>query len=146
MLRHEAGVTPSPPERLFGYAGRATRRELGAMALATLVILALSIGLFAMIWHVWIGDAAFSDDFTENALSRCIILLDLIPIGGCVATMSRRLHDAGRSGEWLAMLLVPVIGWGLLAVFVSLPGQRHRNAYGPDPRSPDAAWLRRVFS
>lgn len=136
----------SASERLFGYAGRATRRELGAMAFATLVTLTISAGLFILLWGVWIGDAAYSDDFTESALSRVIILLDLIPLGGCLATASRRLHDTGRSGSWLIACLVPAVGLVMVMAFLALPGQRGRNGYGPDPRSPDAAWLRRVFS
>ena len=116
------------------------------MALVTLITLTMSAGLFILLWGVWIGDAVNSDDLTEGALSRIIILLDLIPIGGCLATASRRLHDTGRSASWLLATIVPVAGIVLILVFLALPGQPGRNAYGPDPRSPGAAWLRRVFS
>jgi uncharacterized membrane protein YhaH (DUF805 family) len=133
-------------ERLFGYKGRATRREFGAMALATLVIFALSIALFEFVWGDWIGNAAFVDDFGENVLGRTIILLDLIPFGGCLATGSRRLHDTGRTGLWLLLGGVPVVGTLGLLILLALPGARGANVYGADPRAPNADWLRRVFS
>ncbi|MEG3150475.1 DUF805 domain-containing protein [Sphingomonas sp. ZT3P38] len=139
-------VEQSSQERLFNYKGRATRREMAAMVLATLVVLSASGVLFLGLWGVWIGDAVYSTNLTEALLARCIILLDLVPIGGCLATASRRLHDIGRSGLWLIAAIVPVAGTVLILVFLSLPGQLGRNGYGADPRSPDAAWLRRVFS
>jgi uncharacterized membrane protein YhaH (DUF805 family) len=119
---------------------------MGAIVLAALLTLTVSAGLFILLWGVWIGDAVYSDDLTESALARVIILLDLIPIGGCLATASRRLHDTGRSGTWLFVTIVPVVGIVLILAFLALPGQRGRNAYGVDPRSPDSTWLRRVFS
>ncbi|MEG3143210.1 DUF805 domain-containing protein [Sphingomonas sp. RT2P30] len=133
-------------EGVFGYAGRATRREFGVVALATLVVLVVSAALFLIGWNIWIGDAAFSNDLTEALLARSIILLDLIPVGACLATASRRLHDTGRTASWLMAILVPIIGFVLVLIYLSLPGQRGGNAYGPDPRSPNAAWLRRIFS
>ena len=133
-------------EGIFGYAGRATRRELGVVIFATLVVLGLSVVLFLVGWNIWIGDAALSDDWTEQLLARCIILLDLIPVGACLATASRRLHDTGRTATWLMAALVPIVGIVLVLIYLSLPGHRGGNAYGPDPRSPNAAWLRRIFS
>lgn len=155
-------------DRLFSYTGRATRRELGAVFLASGLVLILSAGLVALAWDKWIGDAPFSDDFAESAVSRLIILFDLIPVGGCLATASRRLHDTGKSAFWLAIGVLPVIvardivgvtpaNWSFavivaimgavaLLVLLSLPGEAGQNAYGPTPRAADAAMLRRVFS
>lgn len=33
----------------------------------------------------------------------------------------RRLHDAGLRGAWLALVLVPFVGWGVLIVLLLLP-------------------------
>jgi uncharacterized membrane protein YhaH (DUF805 family) len=46
----------------------------------------------------------------------------------------RRLHDTGRSGWWLLIGLVPVIGGIVLLVFYVLDSDRGDNAYGPDPK------------
>ena len=46
-----------------------------------------------------------------------------------------RLHDRGRSGWWLATVLVPVAGALWLAWELALRrGSKHPNAYGPAPR------------
>ena len=48
-----------------------------------------------------------------------------------------RLHDRGRSGWWLAPILVPVAGALWLAWELALRrGSAHANAWGPDPRQP----------
>src|SRR5690606_4018731 len=46
----------------------------------------------------------------------------------------RRLHDLGKSGWWLLIILIPLIGaiW-LLVLFVT-EGTRGPNQYGPDPK------------
>jgi uncharacterized membrane protein YhaH (DUF805 family) len=45
----------------------------------------------------------------------------------------RRLHDTNRSGWWLLITFVPVIGWLLLLVFYCLKGSDGPNRYGADP-------------
>lgn len=51
----------------------------------------------------------------------------------------RRLHDLGRSGLWLLLLLVPLFGSLALLVFFLTDSQRGPNRYGPDPKEPVAA-------
>jgi len=47
----------------------------------------------------------------------------------------RRLHDTGRSGWWLLIWLVPLIGFIVLIVFWAIEGERGPNQYGPDPKA-----------
>lgn len=56
-----------------------------------------------------------------------------------LAVGARRLHDTGRSGFWLLMLLVPVAGPVVLLVFFVLDSQPGPNKYGPNPKEPAAA-------
>ncbi|MGH3827322.1 MAG: DUF805 domain-containing protein, partial [Pseudonocardiaceae bacterium] len=52
----------------------------------------------------------------------------------------RRLHDTGRSGWWLLISIIPLIGSIVLIVFFATDGERQPNAYGPDPKAvPGAA-------
>lgn len=44
----------------------------------------------------------------------------------------RRLHDMGRSGWWLLIALIPLVGIILLIVWFCQPGQDGTNKYGPD--------------
>ncbi|MFI9721953.1 DUF805 domain-containing protein [Streptomyces sp. NPDC052396] len=49
----------------------------------------------------------------------------------------RRLHDTGRTGWWVLLALVPLVGVIVLLVFLALPGTPGDNEYGPAPQ-PDA--------
>lgn len=49
------------------------------------------------------------------------------------ATMVRRLHDVGRSGLWLAWLIVPGLGWVLLWYLCYGESQLGENKYGDPP-------------
>lgn len=54
-----------------------------------------------------------------------------------IAVAIRRLHDTGRSGWWLALVLIPIIGGVWLLYLMALEGQRGDNQYGPDPKATD---------
>jgi uncharacterized membrane protein YhaH (DUF805 family) len=71
-----------------------------------------------------------------------LICLSLIPILGALfylavflpflAVTVRRLHDTNRSGWWLLIGVIPLVGIALL-VFMVLPSEKQTNAYGPNP-------------
>jgi uncharacterized membrane protein YhaH (DUF805 family) len=44
----------------------------------------------------------------------------------------RRLHDTGRSGWWLLLLLIPVIGFIILLIWLIGKGTDGDNKYGPN--------------
>lgn len=46
------------------------------------------------------------------------------------AVSVRRLHDTGRSGKWLWIGLLPLVGAVVLLVLLSKRGQPHANLYG----------------
>ena len=46
----------------------------------------------------------------------------------------RRLHDTGRSGWWLLISFVPLIGSILLLIWFLSDSQPMDNAYGPNPK------------
>lgn len=50
-----------------------------------------------------------------------------------LAVSVRRLHDTDRSGWWLLLWLVPVIGWIVMLVFLVSRGTQGPNRFGPDP-------------
>ena len=52
-----------------------------------------------------------------------------------LAVSVRRLHDTGRSGWWLLVVLVPLVGWLIVLYFMVQPGETAENRYGPDPKS-----------
>ncbi|HUF12280.1 MAG TPA: DUF805 domain-containing protein [Longimicrobiales bacterium] len=47
----------------------------------------------------------------------------------------RRLHDTGRSGWWLLIGLIPVIGVIVLLVFLVQDSEPGPNQFGPNPKA-----------
>lgn len=50
-----------------------------------------------------------------------------------LALIVRRLHDIGKSGLYLLVLFIPIIGGIILLVFACIPSQEFDNLYGPYP-------------
>lgn len=74
---------------------------------------------------------SFNTETGVGLLSGIYSLAVLIP--GISVTV-RRLHDADRSGWWLLIPLIPIIGGIVLFIFMiqdSTPGD---NQYGPNPK------------
>lgn len=108
------------PWRKFAqFTGRARRREYWTFALVnTLIIVVLSIIE---------GNAG-----TLGILSGIFVLAMLIP---SLAVSVRRLHDTNKSGWWLFIQLIPLVGAIILLVFMLIEGDREANKYGPDPKA-----------
>ena len=47
----------------------------------------------------------------------------------------RRLHDIGKSGWWMLINFVPVVGWIIFLLFMCSDSQAGTNAYGENPKS-----------
>lgn len=45
----------------------------------------------------------------------------------------RRLHDTGKSGWFILISLIPIVGFIILIVFLVQRGDPNPNAYGPPP-------------
>ena len=68
-------------------------------------------------------------------LSGIYGLAVLIP---SLAVTVRRLHDTDRTGWWILIALVPLIGVIVLLVFALLEGTPGNNQYGPNPKGATA--------
>ena len=51
-----------------------------------------------------------------------------------IAVSVRRLHDTGRSGWWLLLALLPILGAIALIVFYCQDSEPGLNQYGPNPK------------
>lgn len=51
-----------------------------------------------------------------------------------LAVAVRRLHDSGRSGWWVLLALVPIIGPIILIFLLIQDSTPGNNAYGPSPK------------
>ena len=57
-----------------------------------------------------------------------------------LAVIVRRLHDTDRSGWWILISLIPLIGGIILLVFTIIEGTKGDNRFGPDPKAETARW------
>ena len=64
-------------------------------------------------------------------MSGLYSLAVLIPT---LAVTVRRLHDIDRTGWWIFINLIPLIGTIVLLVFALTPGTPGTNQYGPNPK------------
>ncbi len=104
------------------FSGRARRREYWMFVLVNIII---SI-IFALIGSV------INSEFLGNIYALAMIVPAL-------AVGVRRLHDTGRSGWWLLIGLVPLVGAIVLIVFAVQDSQPGDNEYGPNPKGITAA-------
>lgn len=104
-----------------GFSGRARRSEFWWYTLFT-VIVYLVVGVV---------DAVLK----TGILGLIVGLALLLPT---LAVTVRRLHDTGRSGWWILIGLIPLVGAIVLLVFECSDSQPGPNRFGPSPK-PDAA-------
>ncbi|HEU4877585.1 MAG TPA: DUF805 domain-containing protein [Sphingomicrobium sp.] len=118
-----------PLKKYADFSGRAPRAEYWWFYLLTVVAY-----IVAMILDSIIG-AGGAGGF--GLLSIVVMLGLLLP---SLAAGVRRLHDTDRSGWWLLIALVPLVGAIVLLVFWVLEGTRGDNRFGPDPYSAELAY------
>jgi uncharacterized membrane protein YhaH (DUF805 family) len=70
-----------------------------------------------------------------EGLASLAMLLPALAVG------ARRLHDIDKSGWWMLLWLVPVLGWIVLIYWAVQPGDVASNKYGEPPATPAAAEL-----
>jgi uncharacterized membrane protein YhaH (DUF805 family) len=74
---------------------------------------------------------------TYNSEQSVGLLSGLFAIAMALPSLAvgvRRLHDTGRSGWWLLIGFVPLIGGIVLLVFAVRDSNPGQNAYGPNPK------------
>jgi len=104
------------------FDGRAHRTEFWMFALVNFII-----GIILGILDGILGTPGASG---LGFLGGLYGLAVLVP---SLAVAVRRLHDIGRSGWWLLVGLIPLIGFIVLIVWYAKEGDRSPNEYGPDP-------------
>lgn len=99
------------------FTGRASRSEYWWWVLFTFVISAIVA-------------AVFGDGTAGKIVSSLVGLAFLLPGLGLSV---RRLHDTGKSGWWILIGLIPLVGAIILLIFFIKDSDPATNAYGPVP-------------
>jgi uncharacterized membrane protein YhaH (DUF805 family) len=109
------------------FSGRARRKEYWMFFLFNLLV---SIGL-----GIVDGITGTSGMTGLGLLGALYFLAVLVP---GIAVTVRRLHDTDRSGLWILIGLVPLIGAIVLLVFMCMDGTPAENQFGPSPKGATA--------
>ena len=107
------------------FNGRARRKEYWYYYLfymLTYIVLAIIDGVAG----------TYSEEAGVGLLSGIYGLAALLP---SIGVSVRRLHDTSRSGWWLFISLIPVIGIIVLIVFLASDSKPEDNQYGPNPKA-----------
>jgi uncharacterized membrane protein YhaH (DUF805 family) len=109
------------------FDGRAGRSEYWYWILALVLV---SIVL-TLIEGAVLAPAAGFEPFDPEAGQPLRMLLALVIFLPTLAVSIRRLHDGGRSGWWLFIQVVPIIGGLILLWWYVQAGDEADNEYGP---------------
>lgn len=119
---------------LFSFEGRINRAKFWLINLGVIVVEAILFGVAG-------GGAMMTTDPADAASSvgtmGLVALLLCIPLVWiALAVAVKRWHDRNKTGWWILISLVPVIGglWYLIECGF-LPGTTGPNKYGADPLS-----------
>lgn len=102
------------------FSGRAARSEYWWWQLFS-YILGIIIGVLG---------AFFLSETAVNVLSYAVALVLVLPSLG---VFWRRMHDIGKSGLWILLSLIPLIGSIILIVWCCRPSEPGTNVYGDEP-------------
>ena len=105
------------------FKGRATRVEFWGYTIVNSILIA-ALAYFYL-------NAAQEQQTLATVLFFMYVLLTICP---SLAVMSRRWHDIGRTGKWLFLNLVPVVGTVVSLFFMLSDDEAGTNEYGRNPR------------
>ncbi len=101
-------------KKFFDFSGRASKSEYWWFQLFNIIIYALSL--------IFQSDLAL--------LFSILIIVNLIPI---YAVGVRRIHDSNKSGWFVLLSLIPIIGLYVLVLLIQ-DGTKGKNRFGPKPK------------
>ena len=106
------------------FGGSSRRKKYWYFVLFNIIVGVVLAGI-----DVLLGTFSFAQNI--GLLSAIYSLAVLIP---SLAVTVRRLHDIDRTGWWIFINLIPLIGTIVLLVFALLDGTPGSNRYGPNPK------------
>lgn len=99
------------------FSGRARRKEYWMYTLFVSIFYVVFLGIGLAVKQPLIG-----------------VLFYLAILVPSLAVSVRRLHDTGRSGGWIFIGLVPLVGAIVMLVFLCSDSESGANKFGPNPK------------
>ena len=110
--------------RYTDFIGRSSRSEYWYFILFNFIT-GLILGL------VDIATGSYNFETGYGLLSGLYLLIIILP---ALAVAVRRLHDTSRSGWFLLIPLIPIVGSIVLIILFATASDNKKNAYGPVPK------------
>lgn len=110
------------------FTGRARRKEFWYFNLCSLLIMVI-------LMFIDLFTRTFSPEFGFGLLGGIYILAVFFPQ---LSVQVRRLHDTSRSGWWVCLAVIPVVGPLVLLFFFTQDTHVGTNEYGPNPKWPSS--------
>ena len=97
-------------------------------------------------WILFIIVAEIVTSFIDFAIGLGVVtaLFGLATVLPNIAVVIRRLHDLDRTGWWIFLGLIPLIGAIILLIWFCTRGTDGPNRFGPDPLAAIAPQLPRA--
>lgn len=111
------------------FTGRARRKEFWMFYLFIFVGV-----IVAIILDNVLGTTIESMRYKGMGYGLFTILVYLAILIPTLAVVVRRLHDIGKSGWWICIGFIPLIGSIWLIVLLATDSQPGENQYGPNPK------------
>ena len=105
------------------FSGRARRSEYWYFALFYALVDLVIVGV--------LGAVLGTDSKIYTIINGIFGLAMLLPN---LSVTARRLHDIGKSGWWMLIELVPIVGVILMIVWCAKDSEPGDNEYGPNPK------------
>lgn len=107
------------------FTGRARRTEYWMFALFYVIG-----GVITSFVDVALG--TYSEAGSVGVINTLFLLVLFVP---SLAVTVRRLHDTGRSGTWIFIGLIPLVGFIAMLIFTVQESEMGINRYGPNPKT-----------
>jgi len=104
------------------FTGRARRKEYWFFVLFSIIA-----SVVLSVLDVMLGTSGKAGGLLSGIYGLAVLLPSL-------GVSVRRLHDTNRSGWWLLIVLIPVVGALVLLYFMVQDSQPGTNQYGPNPK------------
>lgn len=118
----------------FSPKGRFRRRDYWFGMIIAMVILTMGLGADYAFRGVVPVATGVPGQYVFQPEPLLLGLAGLLVAWPMIAMAIKRCHDRDKSGWWLLLGFIPIVNVYVLVSLYFLPGTRHLNRFGPDPR------------
>jgi len=114
------------------FSGRARRKEFWMFALFNMIF---AIAWTLLLTLLFVGINSNTNYDLAGAVNAAYYSYAAALMLPGMAVTVRRLHDVGRSGWWILIAFIPIVGIFWLLGFMLTEGQQADNEYGANPKT-----------